>query len=67
MRTVLGILGLLMALALVATLAKKPLSAGAVPAAPDGQQQPPPQHLPPQLQQSLENTLQQARPMPEGL
>lgn len=77
MRAIFGVLSLLMVVAVIAVLAKKQLSpapvklapadAGlAVPAPGDGatpQQQS--QQIQNQVRQSLENTMQQARPMPE--
>ena len=77
MRAIFGVLSLLMVVAVIAVLAKKQLSpapvklapadAGlAVPAPADGatpQQQS--QQIQSQVRQSLETTMQQARPMPE--
>ncbi|WP_096662255.1 hypothetical protein [Polaromonas sp. AET17H-212] len=77
MRAIFGVLSLLMVVAVIAVLAKKQLSpapvklapadAGlAVPAPADGatpQQQS--QQIQNQVRQSLETTMQQARPMPE--
>ncbi len=77
MRAIFGVLSLLMVVAVIAVLAKKQLSpapvklapadAGlAVPAPTDGatpQQQS--QQIQNQVRQSLETTMQQARPMPE--
>ena len=77
MRAIFGVLSLLMVVAVIAVLAKKQLSpapvklapadAGlAVPAPADGatpQQQS--QQIQRQVRQSLETTMQQARPMPE--
>ena len=72
MRAVFGVLGLLIALALVAVLAKKqvgalntPTPAGvtALPAGATPQQQS--QQIQKQIGQEVENTLQQTRPMPD--
>lgn len=78
MRAIFGVLSLLVVVAIVGLLAKKQLSPGAVRAAPAGESvtlpaplagTTPQQHsqqLQQQVRQSLENTLQQPRPMPEG-
>lgn len=73
MRGLFGIVGLLVTLAIVGVLAKKQLSAVTTIAPPAGfasapvgstpQQQS--QLIQQQVQQSVENTMQQARPMPE--
>jgi hypothetical protein len=77
MRAVFGVLSLLVVVAIVALLAKKQLSPAPVKVAPadsalslpapqagaSPQQQS--QHIQQQVRQSLESTLQQARPMPE--
>ena len=77
MRAIFGVLSLLMVVAVIGVLAKKqispapvklaPADAGlAVPAPADGatpQQQS--QQIQNQVRQSIENTMQQARPMPE--
>lgn len=77
MRAILGVLSLLMVVAVIGVLAKKQLSpapvklapadAGlAVPAPADGvTPQQPSQQIQNQVRQSIENTMQQARPMPE--
>jgi hypothetical protein len=71
MRIVFGVLGLLIVLAVVAQLAKKQMGTVsvaapgiAVPASGASPQQQS-QQLQKQLGQSVENSLQQARPMPE--
>jgi hypothetical protein len=71
MRAVFGVLGLLIVLAVVAQLAKKQMGAVsinapgiAVPASGATPQQQS-QQLQKQIGQSVENSLQQARPMPE--
>lgn len=67
MRAIFGVLSLLMVVAVIAVLAKKQLSPAPVKPAPaDGatpQQQS--QQIQNQVRQSLETTMQQARPMPE--
>ena len=71
MRAVFGVLGLLITLAVVAVLAKKQM--GVVSSPPASISAPiagasavvPIQQLPQQIGQTVENTLQQARPMPD--
>lgn len=71
MRTIFGVLGLLIALAIVAVLAKKQM--GALTVAPTGMPGVPASATLPQqskqiqqnVKQSVESTLQQARPMPD--
>jgi len=71
MRGVFGVLGLLIALAVVAVLAKKQMSAvtvtvpGIASPAPGTTPQQQSQQIQKQIGQSVENSLQQARPMPE--
>ena len=71
MRAVFGVLGLLVTLAVVALLAKKqmavlssPPAAIAVPMA-GASSAVPMQQLPQQIGQTVENVMQQARPMPD--
>ena len=71
MRTIFGVLGLLIAVAIVAVLAKKQM--GALTVAPTGMPAAPAsatlpqqsQQIQQQVKQSVETTLQQARPMPD--
>lgn len=71
MRTVFGFLSLLIALAIVAVLAKKQM--GVLTVAPSGMPAAPAsatlpqqsQQIQQQVKQSVENTLQQPRPMPD--
>ena len=71
MRTIFGVLSLLIAVAIVAVLAKKQM--GALTVAPTGMPGAPAsatlpqqsQHIQQQVKQSVETTLQQARPMPD--
>jgi len=71
MRTIFGVLSLLIALAIVGVLAKKQLGAlsvapAGIPGAPASATLPQQsQHIQQQVKQSIENTLQQPRPMPE--
>lgn len=71
MRTIVGVLSLLIAVAIVAVLAKKQMGALTVaptgmPAAPASATMPQQsQQLQQQVKQSVETTLQQARPMPD--
>jgi hypothetical protein len=81
MRIVFGLLGLIVVLAIVATLAKKQLSAvseikvpqaegvgpgGALPGVdPNASLQQQSQQIQQQIKQSVESSLQQARPMPD--
>jgi hypothetical protein len=71
MRGVFGVLGLLIALAVVAVLAKKQMSAvtvtvpGIASPEPGTTPQQQSQQIQKQIGQSVENSLQQARPMPE--
>ncbi len=71
MRTLFGVLGLLIAVAIVAMLAKKQMGALTVtptgmPGAPASATLPQQsQHIQQQVKQSVETTLQQARPMPD--
>lgn len=71
MRAVFGVLGLLITLAVVALLAKKQLGGLSAPPASvsapvaGGSVVAPVQQLPPQIGQTVENTLQQTRPMPD--
>jgi hypothetical protein len=70
MRAILGILGLLVVLAIVGTLAKKQLSASVVPAAAPGSSAAAspatPQQQVKQFEQAVQGAVQQARPMPDN-
>jgi hypothetical protein len=73
MRGLFGVVGLLLTLAIVGVLAKKNLSSVTTVAPPAGMASAPPgttvqqqsQLIQQQVQQSVEATVQQARPMPE--
>ena len=71
MRAVFGVLGLLITLVVVALLAKKQMGVLTLPPASisapiaGASAVVPVQQLPQQIGQTVENTLQQARPMPE--
>ncbi len=73
MRAMFGVLGLLVTLAIVGVLAKKQLSAVTTTAPPAGFASAPAgstvkeqsQLIQQQVKQSVENTMQQARPMPD--
>lgn len=70
MRAILGVLGLLVVVAIVGVLAKKPLSAGVAPPSPQaeaGSSAPAatPKQQVQRFEQAVQGAVQQARPMPD--
>ena len=65
MRAMFGVVGLVLALAIVGVLAKKQLSAGVAPQAGGAPAAVTPQQQVQQFQKAAESAMQQARPLPE--
>lgn len=67
MKAIFGVLGLLIALAVVGVLVKQQLGSttGATPLAPNASPHPPGEPLQQQIKQSVDAAMQQPRPMPD--